>query len=85
LEQHDASHEKPLVRPLLMVVLWPAFLMACFATGLVFSLIDPMELVVLDERIQLHITGAYTIGFFAFWLLGILASGLTALLMVKAR
>lgn len=68
-----------------MIVLWPAFLMACVATGLFFSLIDPMELIVLDERVQVPIVGAYTIGFFAFWLLGILSSGLTALLVQKAH
>ena len=70
---------------MLMIVLWPSFLMACAATGLFFSLVDPMELIVLDERIQIHITGAYTVGFFAFWLLGILSSGLTALLVRKAH
>ncbi|GGX30101.1 MULTISPECIES: hypothetical protein [Undibacterium] len=71
--------------PAMMIVLWPAFLMACAATGLVFSLVDPMELIIFDERLQMHITGVYTIGFFAFWLLGILSSGLTVLLVQKAR
>lgn len=71
--------------PVAMIVLWPAFLMACAATGLVFSLVDPMELIIFDERLQMHITGVYTIGFFAFWLLGILSSGLTVLLVQKAR
>lgn len=69
----------------LMVVLWPSFLMACVATGLFFSLIDPLELIILDQRVQLHLLGAYTIGFFAFWLLGILSSALTALLVRKTR
>lgn len=70
---------------MLMVVLWPAFLMACVATGLFFSLVDPMELIVLDHRLQMHETGVYTIGFFSFWLLGILSSGLTALLVQKTH
>lgn len=70
---------------MLMVVLWPAFLMACVATGLFFSLVDPMELIVLDQRVQVNILGAYTIGFFVFWILGILSSGLTALLVQKIR
>ncbi|MFZ6658243.1 hypothetical protein [Undibacterium sp. TJN19] len=70
---------------MLMIVLWPAFLMACAATGLFFSLVDPMELIILDQRLQMHATGVYTIGFFAFWLLGILSSGLTALLVQKAH
>jgi hypothetical protein len=59
--------------------------MACAATGLFFSLVDPMELIIFDQRLQLHLTGVYTIGFFMFWLLGILSSGLTALLVQKAH
>ncbi|MFZ6719541.1 hypothetical protein [Undibacterium sp. Ji49W] len=85
MEQHNNSHNKPLLRPMLMIVLWPAFLMACAATGLFFSLVDPMELIILDHRLQMHESGVYTVGFFAFWLLGILSSGLTALLVQKAH
>lgn len=83
---YQPSHaNKAILRPMLMVILWPAFLMACVATGLFFSLIDPMELIILDERIQVHILGAYTIGFFVFWILGILSSGLTASLLQKIK
>ncbi|MFZ6861408.1 hypothetical protein ACO0K7_02105 [Undibacterium sp. Ji67W] len=85
MEHTFSEHRKAHLRPMLMIVLWPAFLMACAATGLFFSLVDPMELIVLDERLQMHISGVYTIGFFAFWLLGILSSGLTALLVQKAH
>ncbi len=86
--EHQQTHptaSKPVLRTMLMVVLWPAFLMACVATGLFFSLVDPMELIVLDQRVQVNILGAYTIGFFVFWILGILSSGLTALLVQKIR
>ncbi len=72
------------VRPMLMIILWPAFLMACVATGLFFSLVDPMELIILDQRVQLSMTAVYTLGFFVFWILGIVASGLTAILAQKA-
>jgi hypothetical protein len=85
LEHRNSTNTKPFLRPMLMIVLWPAFLMACVATGLFFSLVDPMELIILDERVKVHILGAYTIGFFAFWMLGILSSGLTALLVQKIR
>ncbi|MFZ6726223.1 hypothetical protein ACO0K2_12090 [Undibacterium sp. MH2W] len=85
MEHTMSVHRKAPLRPMLMIVLWPAFLMACAATGLFFSLVDPMELIVLDERLQMHISGVYTVGFFAFWLLGILSSGLTALLVQKAH
>jgi hypothetical protein len=43
-----------------------------------------MELIVLDERVQVHMLGAYTIGFLIFWALGTFSSWLTALLLQKA-
>lgn len=85
MEQHNSAQRKAHLRPMLMIVLWPAFLMACAATGLIFSLVDPMELIVFNDRLQMHISGVYTVGFFAFWLLGILSSGLTALLVQKTH
>lgn len=85
MEHQHSPAGKLFIRPILMVVLWPAFLMACVATGLFFSLVDPMELIILDERVQVHILGAYTIGFFIFWALGILSSGLTVSLLKKIR
>ncbi|MBC3891054.1 hypothetical protein H8K35_05255 [Undibacterium sp. LX40W] len=69
----------------LMVVLWPGFLMACVATGIFFSLVDPMELIILDEKVQVHMLGAYTIGFLMFWALGCLSSWITTFLLQKIR
>lgn len=74
-------HNKWSFSSLLMVVLWPGFLMACVASGVFFSLIDPMELIVFDERVQVHMLGAYTIGFLIFWCLGSFSSFLTAVLL----
>lgn len=68
-----------------MVVLWPGFLMACVTCGVFFSLVDPMELIVLDERVQMHMFGAYTVGFLIFWALGSFSSYLTALLLKKIK
>jgi hypothetical protein len=85
LEQNKPQQEEISMRSMLMVVLWPAFLMACVGTGVFFSLIDPMELIVLDERLQVHMLGAYTIGFLMFWVLGMFSSWLTALLLQKIR
>lgn len=83
MESSNFQQEKTSVRSTLMVVLWPAFLMACVATGIFFSLVDPMELIVLDERVHVHMLGAYTIGFLIFWALGAFSSWLTALLLQK--
>lgn len=50
-------------------VLWLSFLMAGIATGCLFSLIDPFELKYCIDFPDLSRTGAYSIGFFLFWLL----------------
>lgn len=73
------------VRSILMVTLWPSFLTACLASGLLFSLIDPEQLILLDKRIQLSNLGIYTIGFFVFWLLGAVSSFLTVLLSPTSK
>lgn len=83
MKPSNLQQEKTSVQSMLMVVLWPAFLMACVATGVFFSLVDPMELIVFDERVQVHMSGAYTIGFLIFWILGAFSSWLTALLLKK--
>lgn len=68
---------------IVMAVLWPSFLMACVTSGLLFSLVDPVELVILDGRLHLSPLGTYTLGFFLFWFLGSIASSLTALLLIE--
>ena len=50
-------------------VLWLSFLMAGMATGVFFSTIDPVELKYCVSFPEVSRTGAYTIGFFLFWLL----------------
>lgn len=64
-----------------MSVLWPSFLMACVSSGVLFSLVDPVELVLLDSQVHLSQLGTYTVGFFLFWFLGAISSSLTALLL----
>lgn len=73
------------LRHVMMSVFWPSFLMACVTSGLVFSLVSPEQLMLLDTRIQLSSIGVYTIGFFIFWLVGAIASSLTAFLFVEAH
>lgn len=70
---------------LLMTILWPSFLMAIISVGIVFSMVDPETLVIHGENIELSNEVIYSLGFFIFWFLGALASGLTALLMCKSR
>ena len=59
-------------------ILWISFLMAAVATGAFFSVIDPMELRYCVSFPEVSRLGAYTIGFFLFWLL----TGISCLLSV---
>jgi hypothetical protein len=70
---------------LLMTILWPSFLMAIISVGVVFSLVDPESLSIPGNNTELSSVLVYTLGFFIFWFLGALSSGLTALLMCKSR
>jgi hypothetical protein len=65
---------------ILMQVLWPAFLMSIVAEGVFFSMIDPQELDVVGLHLADSREAAYTIGFFVFWGLFTISSGLTYLL-----
>lgn len=70
---------------LLMTILWPSFLMASITVGIIFSLVDPETLVVLGNSLEVSNVVIYSIAFFIFWLLGAIASSLTALLICKSR
>lgn len=63
-----------------MLILWPSFLMAGVASGLVFALIDPLDVAIFGyfrpERDVL-----YAAGFFFFWLVAALSSVLTLYLL----
>ena len=62
-------------------VMWLSFLLAAAATGIFFSAVDPEELRYCVSFPEISRMGAYTIGFFLFWLLtaasGVLAVAFT--------
>jgi hypothetical protein len=64
----------------LMWILWPSFLVAVAASGVYFSLFDPVDLDILGMHVSANRIAAYTMGFFAFWLLGAASSVLTLVL-----
>jgi hypothetical protein len=70
---------------LVMTILWPSFLMAGIAVGIIFSLIDPDSLVVLGNSMEVRSMFIYSVGFFVFWFLGTISSALTAVLMCKFK
>ena len=61
-------------------ILWPAFLVAAVADGVVFSMFDPRDMHVFGAPVELSRIGVYTIGFFLFWAFGAASSALTCLL-----
>lgn len=60
-----------------IIVLWSAFLAAALATMLCFAFIDPLALAEGQPpswwTSRLHV---YAVGFFFFWLVGLVAAGL---------
>lgn len=60
-----------------IVTLWPSFMIAIVATGLFFSAFDPTELYPYDLDIEVNAMGAYTLGFFIFWVLSAISSMIT--------
>ena len=64
-------------------VLWPAFAAAGIAEVVFFTLIDPQQLYLLGQPIDVSPMTAYSIGFLLFWLVCAGAS-LTTYLMLPA-
>jgi hypothetical protein len=79
----DLSEVQPPPSPrrrLLMVVLWPSFLMAGVLELLVFALVDPTELAHLDRLHPLPNSAVYTVAFVLFWAIVSLGAGISVLL-----
>ena len=67
----------------LMWIVWPAFLVAGLLEILVFAMVDPQDLQWFGQPVELSRQGVYTIAFFVFWAITMLASGLTTLLSMS--
>jgi hypothetical protein len=61
-------------------VLWPSFLMACVAELVFFAMFDPTDLHLFGVPLEAERMPVYTMGFFAFWLIGAVSSALTVFL-----
>lgn len=53
----------------IIAVCWLTFLVAGVATGILFSLIDPLEIQLCLDVPEFSRTTAYSTGFFCFWFL----------------
>ncbi|MDO9420921.1 MAG: hypothetical protein Q7T66_09685 [Herminiimonas sp.] len=65
---------------LLMIVLWPSFLVAIAAEGAMFALIDPLHGPMMEGSEVIWSLATYTLGFFLLWLFCALSSALTCYL-----
>ena len=64
----------------LMWVLWPSFIGAGIGVGIIFTLVDPTELIVLGYPLHLPRTAVYTLGFFFLWAICAASSALSCFL-----
>ena len=71
-------------RQRLMWIVWPAFLVAGVLEMVVFALVDPSDLHWAGAPLALSRQAVYTLAFFLFWGLAMLASALTTLLSLSA-
>ncbi|MDO8718998.1 MAG: hypothetical protein Q7K20_08465 [Polaromonas sp.] len=69
----------------LMWIVWPAFMVAGLMEMLVFAMVDPQDLHWFGHPLAMSREGVYTLAFFAFWLLAMISSALTALLAMSPR
>ena len=61
-------------------VLWPSFVAAGIGIGIIFTLVDPTELVVLGYPVHAGRTAVYSLGFFILWSICAAASAMTGYL-----
>lgn len=66
---------------LLIWILWPSFLVAGMAEGLLFSVIHPQDLLFFGYHPKVSDEGIYTIGFFIIWTFCAFSSALTAYIL----
>ena len=66
-------------------VVWISFLSAAIGTMVFFAIFDPVELsATFDEELDISHDAGYAAGFFFFWLLCAICSGVTAFLVRTA-
>jgi hypothetical protein len=69
----------------LMWVLWPSFIAAGMGVGIIFTLVDPTELVVLGYPVHASRIAVYTLGFFILWAISAVASALSCFLLATSH
>ena len=70
---------------LLRWILWPSFIAAGIGVGIVCTLIDLMELVVLGDHVHVSRMTIYSLGFFVLWAITAMASAMSCFLMASMK
>ncbi len=65
-------------------VLWPAFVAAGIAETVFFTLMDPRQLYLLGQPVEISAIATYSIGFLLFWLVCIGSSLMTYFMLPKS-
>lgn len=68
-----------------MWILWPSFLAAGMGVGIIFTLLDPTELVILGYPMHASSIAVYTVGFFVLWAMCAAASALSCFLQATSK
>ena len=72
-------------RQAVFTVVWISFLVAAIGTMVFFALFDPVDLTgIFDDDLDIGRDAGYAAGFFFFWVLCALCSGVTAFLIRTA-
>ena len=84
-EEYRGAQQWPRSKQAVFTVIWISFLSAAVATMVFFAFFDPVELGgLLDEGLEISSDAGYAAGFFFFWILCALCSGVTAFLVRTA-
>jgi hypothetical protein len=67
----------------MMWIAWPAFMVACILEILVFAMVDPQDLHWFGQSLEVSRQCVYTVAFFVFWGVSMVASSLTTLLAIS--
>ena len=68
-----------------MFIAWPSFLMAGVMEIAVFAIVDPQDLHLFNQTIDVSRQGIYTLSFFIFWIVCAASSCLSLFLYIEPK
>ena len=84
-EEYRGARQWPRDKQAVFTVVWISFLSAAVATMVFFAVFDPVEIAAsIDQELHISRDAGYAVGFFFFWALCALCSGVTAFLVRTA-